>query len=126
MDINPVRNGSASQNYAQHVKSADVSSDVVHRQPEAAYVAVQESDVASSVEKSEASRKALVDRASQKLARVLPSSETFIIFKNNSGEFITRITNKDTGTVRYLPEPKLVQFLDDILGNDSAVVELQA
>lgn len=126
MDINPVRNGGAAQTVTS-VKPAQTSPDTAKRQADYAAVAVKEvAQAINADQRSEEARKAIVDRAAQKLQKLLPSDETFIIFKNPRGEFITRITNKDTGAVRYLPEPKLVQFLDDILGNDSSIVELNA
>lgn len=40
------------------------------------------------------------------------SGMTFTIFKDSSGQFITRFTNKDTGAVTYVPEPNVLKFAE--------------
>ncbi|MES2984040.1 MAG: hypothetical protein V4735_02505 [Pseudomonadota bacterium] len=51
---------------------------------------------------------------------------SFTIFKDESGQYITRYTSLRDGRVTYVPEPKLLQLFESSLKTRSAVIELQA
>lgn len=48
---------------------------------------------------------------------------TFTIFKDGSGQFITRFTNKMTGAVTYVPEPNVLKFMEN---TTSSLLEVNA
>lgn len=49
---------------------------------------------------------------------------TFTIYRDATGQFITRFTNKDTGAVTYMPEPNVLDYAD--IGSGSSVLEVSA
>ena len=78
----------------------------------------------SSQQESEQARLNAVESAARTLQQAFPEFQTFTIFKNNSGEFITRITNHTTGRVQYVPE---VNILDYFKNNTAkTILALQA
>ena len=130
MDITPVRftpptspsaaSGSAAapvvqvpQQRSEYVAAVKVDVNVNSDQPQ------QDSDNA---------RLEAVERAARVLKQAFPEFETFTIFKNNSGEFITRITNHTSGTVQYVPEQSILQYLSgkEIFKGNDKVLQLNA
>lgn len=66
----------------------------------------------SSTSFNEESRYEDVRNAAQAITDHFVVSDTkFTIFKDVTGQYITRFTNLRDGTVTYMPEPELVQFL---------------
>jgi hypothetical protein len=60
------------------------------------------------------SRKEVVEQAAQQFASqtFYPlSSVRFTIYKSSNGEYVTRFTNLQDGSVNYVPEPELMQNL---------------
>lgn len=53
------------------------------------------------------------------------SDSTFTIFKDASGQFITRFTSLRDGSVTYFPEPQLLKKLSDA-GVDIGSIEVDA
>lgn len=53
------------------------------------------------------------------------SDTTFSIYKDASGQFITRFTSLRDGSVTFIPEPDLLQFLSN-RGGGSTIVEIDA
>lgn len=53
------------------------------------------------------------------------SDQSFTIFKDASGQFITRFTSLRDGSVTYVPEPQVVKHLES-LGMDTSLIKLNA
>lgn len=51
---------------------------------------------------------------------------TFSIYKDSSGQFITRFTDLRTGKITYIPEPDVLDFMQRIGDQRAALVEVQA
>lgn len=54
------------------------------------------------------------------------SDTTFTIFKDKSGQYITRYTSLRDGRVTYFPEPQLLKRLEISQPQPAALVEIQA
>jgi hypothetical protein len=54
------------------------------------------------------------------------SDKSFSIFKDSSGQYITRYTSLRDGRVTYIPEPRLLQIFENSQRGTSNVVEIQA
>lgn len=63
--------------------------------------------------KSDETRYENMKQASQMFKDVFVVSDTtFSIYKDVKGQFVTRITNLRDGSVSYIPEPDMMQYLD--------------
>lgn len=63
------------------------------------------------VQKTEKDRLETVMRASKTYANIFAAGDTkFTIFKDSSGQFVTRFTNLRDGSVIYIPEPEIVNY----------------
>lgn len=74
-------------------------------------------------------RYAQVAQASQRLAGGDPypvSDKSFTIYKDTSGQYITRYTSLRDGRVTYIPEQRLLQAFERSQSSLKALVELQA
>lgn len=54
------------------------------------------------------------------------SDTTFTIYKDSSGQYITRITSLRDGHVTYLPEPQLLQYQERRARSRDSIVEINA
>lgn len=54
------------------------------------------------------------------------SDRNFTIFKDASGQYITRYTSLRDGRVTYIPEPKLMQLFESHQAARQAVLEIKA
>lgn len=54
------------------------------------------------------------------------SDTTFTIFKDSSGQYITRYTSLRDGKVTYIPEPDMLAYLDRRMQAREALIEIQA
>lgn len=54
------------------------------------------------------------------------SDTTFSIFKDQTGQYITRFTNLRDGRVTYTPEPQIIQYMERVSNARQALVEIQA
>lgn len=54
------------------------------------------------------------------------SDTTFSIFKDQTGQYITRFTNLRDGRVTYIPEPQMAQYMERVARAREALVEIQA
>lgn len=62
--------------------------------------------------KAEAERLETLRRGAQQLTNAYPLGENKIsIYKDGSGQYITRSVNQRTGQVTYIPEPSILEFL---------------
>lgn len=70
-----------------------------------------------------------VEQASQQFFRdfFAVSDTTFSIYKDISGQYITRFTSLRDGSVTYIPEPELLQYLEGKrAARDGAIVQIEA
>jgi len=76
----------------------------------------------------EQKRAEIVQRGAQAIQRnfFAVSDTKFTIFKDNSGQYITRITSLRDGRVTYIPEPKIYEYLDRTQSARPSVVEISA
>ena len=77
---------------------------------------------------SEGDREARVKEAAQFFAKdVFVVSDTkFTIFKDSSGQYITRFTNMRDGSVTYIPEPEVLNYMESMGRSRRAIVEIDA
>lgn len=69
-----------------------------------------QSNVDAQIERAEQQRFETVHRAAQDIANIyVVSDKRFTIFKDATGEYITRYTDLPTGKVTYIPEPSLLR-----------------
>lgn len=54
------------------------------------------------------------------------NDHTFTIFKDSTGQYITRFTSLRDGKVTYIPEPQLLQQMQSQRGVAEALIEIQA
>jgi hypothetical protein len=54
------------------------------------------------------------------------SDKSFSIFKDSSGQYITRYTSLRDGRVTYIPEPRLLQIFENSQASGSNLLEIQA
>lgn len=54
------------------------------------------------------------------------SDQTFSIFKDQTGQYITRLTSLRDGKVTYIPEPQMMQYMDRMAKARQALIEIQA
>jgi hypothetical protein len=54
------------------------------------------------------------------------SDKSFSIFKDVSGQYITRYTSLRDGRVTYIPEPRLLQMFDSRYKDSSSAITIQA
>lgn len=54
------------------------------------------------------------------------SDTTFTIYKDSSGQYITRITSLRDGRVTYIPEPQLLQYQEQRSRPRDSIVEINA
>lgn len=54
------------------------------------------------------------------------SDTTFTIFKDSSGQYVTRFTNLRDGKVTYIPEPEILQYLETMGNHREALVKIEA
>ncbi len=75
----------------------------------------------------EQTRVAAVQKAAQQVANVyVIGDQTFSLFKDATGQYITRFTSLRDGKVTYIPEPTLFQISGRSSGNDRPVVKIEA
>lgn len=54
------------------------------------------------------------------------SSTKFTIFKDSTGQFVTRFTDLKDGSVTYLPEPDIIRFMERNSEQKAAIFEMEA
>ena len=75
----------------------------------------------------EQARAEAVKQAAQSLFKdyFAVADTTFSIFKDSSGQLITRFTSLRDGTVTYIPEPKLLQLAGRAQAGSESLVQIQ-
>ncbi|PZP85685.1 MAG: hypothetical protein DI582_05070 [Azospirillum brasilense] len=76
----------------------------------------------------EARRLEQVQRAAENVFRDVyaVSDSKFSIFKDSTGQYITRITSLRDGKVIYIPEPQMLQHMERMQNARQALLEIQA
>ncbi len=108
-------------------------------QPKADFPVMKKSDVeaapvkVAAVEKSEAKkpdekRYEQVERAAKVFFNdVFVVNDTkFTIFKDTSGQFVTRFTNLRDGSVTYIPEPEILRYMESRGRARESLIEIEA
>lgn len=54
------------------------------------------------------------------------SDKSFTIFKDSSGQYVTRYTSLRDGRTTYIPEPKMLQMFEDSQQTRAPMIEIQA
>ncbi len=68
-----------------------------------------------------------VQKAASTVANYYPVSDsTFTIFKDGSGQYITRFTNLKDGSVSYFPEPQLLKKYQSLTGSNISILSTKA
>jgi uncharacterized FlaG/YvyC family protein len=113
MDITPTRYTPPAALKLRHAEqAAPVVEAPKPQQWEAAKPVKAVSSLDNSMNKqAEKARLEAMERAIEALRQSMPDFETFTIFKNSGGEYVTRITNRSQGTVQYIPEQNVLQYL---------------
>lgn len=123
MEINTVKSAAPAPTYNSAPKrNAEVAREVV--QPQAANAEVDPSNEQQVKDLSQVEKQRLdtVVQGAHAFKNTLGASGmTFSIFKDSSGQFITRFTNKDTGAVTYIPEPNILKFSENTTSSLLAV-----
>lgn len=77
--------------------------------------------------KTEAQRLDTVIKAASQFKNVYAVSDTkFTIFKDSSGQFVTRFTNLKDGSVTYIPEPDITRFNETNRARNDALISIDA
>lgn len=121
MDVNAIAKQAAPAPSFTAPKRVELVKEVVQAQAVNAEVdpVVNEQQVKdlSQVEKQ---RLDTVIKGAQQMNRTIGATgQTFSIFKDSNGQFITRFTNRATGAVTYVPEPNILKFAES--GNPALV-----
>ena len=84
-------------------------------------------DDRAKAQNNEEARFETVRRASQMFKDVYAVNDTkFTIFKDNSGQYITRFTNMRDGKVTYIPEPDILAYMESMGAYRDALVKIEA
>ena len=88
------------------------SSAPVAQKPEASFLPIEVGDTqAFDPRVAEQSRLQMVQKLSQQISDIyVVSDRTFTIFKDVSGQYVTRFTSLRDGKVTYIPEPNLFRL----------------
>lgn len=69
----------------------------------------------------------VVLKASRMFKNVYAVSDmTFTIFKDGNGQFVTRFTSLKDGSVTYIPEPEILQYMESVGERRAAMIEVEA
>lgn len=116
---NPVFSGAKK---AEAIK--EVSPKAQNGTPE---VAVKQAKEVKDTQKTEAQRLDTVVRAASAFRDVYAVSDTrFTIFKDSTGQFITRFTSLKDGAVTYIPEPDIARFIESNRARTDSIVKIEA
>lgn len=87
----------------------------------------QQHQVGFDAQAAEQSRADAVLRAAQQIANVyVIGDRTFSIFKDSTGQYITRFTSLRDGKVTYIPEPTLFKLSSGGGGSTQPLVQIKA
>lgn len=79
-----------------------------------------------SAQELERMRQAQAEQAARVIADYFVVSDVrFTIFKDASGQYVTRFTSLQDGTVHYIPEPNLIKLYAQLTGKDPSLLQLK-
>lgn len=116
---NPVFSGAKKAEAIQEVvpKAQNASKDIV----------IKAEQQVKDVQQNEKSRLETVIKAASTFKNVYAVSDTkFTIFKDSSGQFITRFTSLKDGSVTYIPEPDITRFIESNNARKDALIQIEA
>lgn len=88
---------------------------------------VPQEQVSYNAQAAEQSRADAVVKAAQQIANIFViGDQTFSIFKDATGQYITRFTNLRDGKVTYIPEPTLFKMSSGGGSSTEPLVKIQA
>ena len=116
---NPVYNGA---------KKAEVVKQVTPKTQNAPQDSlIKQEQRISDVQRSEQQRLETVTRAATSFANTYAvSASRFTIFKDGSGQFVTRFTDLRDGKVTYIPEPDIARFIENNQARTESVISFDA
>ncbi len=125
MTINLQTGGFVAPQILPGARSADTQ--VVKKQEQPSVPSPGETKVAQP-KPAEQQRYEKVFRAAQSIFKdsYVVSDKSFSIFKDSSGQYVTRYTSLRDGRVTYIPEPQLLRKFEDSQRAASNIVEIQA
>ena len=128
MDINLVNPAGASQGSTLSVQARGSEFPAIRKsqvQDEPVKVpAVDKADIRASEDR----RAARVREAAKTYFKdvFVVNDTTFSIFKDSSGQYITRFTNLRDGSVTYIPEVEILQYMESKGRTREAIIEINA
>ena len=126
MEINAIK-PSASSSVFSNARRNDAAIDLAPKAQNADTDPVVKQQQVKDVQASEKNRLETVMRGSRSYANLFAAGDKkFTIFKDSSGQFVTRFTNLRDGSVVYIPEPDIVQFMENTQEQRAALIEVQA
>ena len=114
MDIASLSAGLANQQHNASISAANKAAEVVTPKSLATdeVVKVQSVEESQKIRESEDKRFQAVLSGAKSAASIFAVSDMkFTIFKDSSGQFITRFTSLRDGSVKYLPEPDIMTLM---------------
>lgn len=79
------------------------------------------------VQKTEQQRLDTVVQAASTFKNIYAVSDiTFSIFKDTSGQFVTRFTSLKDGSITYIPEPDISRFVETNQSRSESLIKIQA
>jgi len=94
--------------------------------PDAVQVHAEQSRAVFDAQSAEQTRVETIQRLAQQIANVFViGDQTFSLFKDTTGQYITRFTSLRDGRVTYIPEPTLFK-LGGAGGGSAALLKIQA
>lgn len=128
MEISAIKSTANSTPAFSAPKRSDATKDL--QQPQAssaAYDSVTQVQQVKDLPEAEKQRLDTVIKAAHSFRNSFVVSDLkFTIFKDNSGQFITRFTSLKDGSVKYVPEPDILQFMENAGDRRAALIEMQA
>jgi hypothetical protein len=126
MEINALKPNSQPATYAAP-KRSDVSKEAIPHSSNVEYDSVTQNQRVDELPKAEQQRLDTVVKAAHSFRNAYAVSDLkFTIFKDASGQFITRFTSLKDGSVKYVPEPDILQFMENASDRRAVLVEVQA
>lgn len=113
MEINPIK--TTPLNFGQNAAASnkqEVAATLAPRAQNAEKDSVTQLQRVTDVSRAEKQRLDTVVKVARQLSDYfVVSDSTFTIFKDSNGQFVTRFTNLKDGSVTYIPEPAIQDFV---------------
>lgn len=127
MELNALKPATGASSAFSVPKRTDVARDIVPHSTNAEYDSVVQNQQISDMPEAEKQRLDTVIKAAHSFRNAYAVSDLkFTIFKDASGQFITRFTSLKDGSVKYVPEPDILQFMENASDRRAALIEMQA